>query len=78
MEERAIDSFRLHLGSQTAMHKPLLKPDSLQRARRNFTQQRGDVWPTKSSEADLRRIAVVGVSLVKGSAESGKDQEAWK
>ena len=77
-EERAVNSLRLHFRSQAAMHKPLLKPDSFQRARRNFTQERRDVWSTKRAEADLARIAVVGIAVVERRACARENQKRLK
>src|SRR5882724_5247940 len=76
--ERAIDTLSVDLGPQPAMHKPFLKPNRLQRSGCNFTQQRGDMWPTKSAKAVLAGIADVRVAIVEWCPESGEYQETMK
>src|SRR5512132_3825025 len=74
----AIDALSVDLRPQPAMHKPFLKPNRLQRSCRNFTQQRGDVWPTKSAKAVLCGIADVRVAIIERCAESGEYQKTMK
>src|SRR5882762_623039 len=74
--KRTVYAGRMYFRPQTTMHKPLLKPDCLERASCNFTKQRCDMWATKSAEAVLRGIANVRVAIVERRAESRKNQEA--
>src|SRR5678815_5546756 len=56
------------LRTKSTVHKPLLKPHSLQRSCSYFAQQSRDVRSAKSSETDLRRIAIVRIAVVDGRA----------
>src|SRR5688572_33088693 len=78
VEERSMHSFSLDFRTQTAMHKPLLKPNCSQSARRHFAQQRRDVWTTKRAKADLARLVVVRVAVVKGRAGGGENEESMQ
>jgi hypothetical protein len=60
------------------MHKPLLKPDGLERARCDLAKESRDVWPAKSAKAVLAWVANVGVAIVERRAESDENQEAMK
>src|SRR5258705_11018262 len=75
---RAIDSCRMDFRSQTSMHKPFLKPDSLERAGCDLAKQGGNVWPAKSAEAILRWVTDVRIAVVNGRARSCEDQETME
>ena len=56
------------------MHEPLLVPDRLQRARRDFRQDCNGVRRAERPEAILGRGTVVGITGVEGNAEPKHDQ----
>ena len=60
------------------MHQPLLIPDGMQRPRRNFAQERCDVWPTECAEPILRRREPVGIVIIDGRAQSRQNQESME
>src|ERR1700687_3237778 len=76
MVQCAVDAGGMDFRAQPSVHKPLLKPDCLERAGSNFTKQRCDMWAAKSAEDVLRGIANVRVAIVESRAESRKNQEA--
>src|SRR5678815_5918755 len=75
---RAINARCMNLRAQAPMNKPLLKPDGLERSGCDLAKQRGNMWPTKSAEAILRRVSHIRVAVVKRCARAGEDQEAMK
>src|SRR5690242_17462975 len=77
-EQSAMHPRRVNFRTQPPMYKPFLIPDGFQRARRHFTQQRRDVWSTKSTKAGLRRIVVVRIAVVEGRAGAGDYEERLK